>query len=66
MDKGLISCGIFIGLQKAFDSVDHTIFLQKLDFYGFRGIINNNYDLFSSYWEQRTQVAAVDSLTSDR
>ena len=25
MDKGLISCGVFIDLQKAFDTVDHTI-----------------------------------------
>ena len=62
MDKGLISCGVFIDLQKAFDTVDHTILLQKLDFYGFRGIIIN---WFSSYLGERTQVTAVDSLTSD-
>ena len=62
MDKSLISCGVFIDLQKAFDTVDHTILLQKLDFYGFRGIIIN---WFSSYLGERTQVTAVDSLTSD-
>ena len=40
MDKGHSSCGVFIDLQKAFDTVNHDILLQKLDYYGFRGIIN--------------------------
>ena len=28
MDNKLFSCGIFIGLQKAFDTVDHEILLM--------------------------------------
>ena len=37
LDKGKFACGIFIDLQKAFDTVDHEILLKKLYHYGIRG-----------------------------
>ena len=50
------SCGVFIDLKKALDTVDHSIFLHKLDFYGFRGITNV---WFRSYLQNRTQVTVI-------
>ena len=46
MDKHLFTCGIFIDLKKAFDTVNHQILLSKLNHYGFRGIINNGLNPF--------------------
>ena len=40
MDKHLFSSGIFIDLDKASNSVDHKILLNKLHHYGFCGLIN--------------------------
>ena len=40
LDKGLFSCGIFVDLQKAFNTEDHDISLVKLEHYGIRGITN--------------------------
>ena len=37
LDSGKFACGIFVDLQKAFDTVNHEIFLKKLDHYGLRG-----------------------------
>ena len=37
IDNGQFGCGIFLGLQKAFDTVNHKILLQELEYYGIRG-----------------------------
>ena len=63
IDKNLFSCGIFIDLKKAFDTVDHSILLQKLEHYGIRGLLNN---WFSSYLTDRYQTTQVGSHVSKK
>ena len=50
-------------LKKAFDTVDHKILLDKLYYYGFRGIVNQ---WFSSYLTNRTQTTKINFYISDK
>ena len=40
IDNQKLTCGIFIDLEKAFDTVNHKILLKKLEHYGIRGLAN--------------------------
>ena len=62
LDDGQIACGIFIDLEKAFDTVSHDILLEKLDHYGIRGISN---DWFRSYLSDRSQFVSINGFNSD-
>ena len=51
LDDGQFAWGIFIDLEKAFDTVSHDILLGKLNHYGTRGIAS---DWFRFYLSDRT------------
>ena len=50
IDEGNTVCGIFIELEKAFDTVNHDILCEKLSYYGLRDRIN---DSIRSYLKNR-------------
>ena len=62
LDKGNFASGIFVDFQKAFDTVDYQILIQKLNYYDIRGIVNN---WFSSYLQNRTQFVSINGFDPD-
>ena len=56
-----ISALLFLDIQKAFDSVSHSILLQKLEHYGIRGIANS---LMKTYLEKRKQYVSITTHNS--
>ena len=55
-------CGIFLAFSKAFDTVDHDILIEKLDFYGIRGIAK---DWLASNLSDRQQFVTVNGVKCD-
>ena len=62
LDDHNFACGIFIDLQKAFDTVNHDILIAKLDNYGIRGTANK---WFSTYLNNRSQYVSILGFDSD-
>ena len=62
IDNNEFGCGIFIDLKKAFDTVNHSILLSKLNHYGVRG---KAYDWFQSYLSNREQFVCINGHKSD-
>ena len=61
LDQKTFSCGVFIDLEKAFDTVNHNILIKKLEFYGIRGVTNQ---WFLSYLSNRQQRVKLDGKKS--
>lgn len=55
------SAAVFLDLAKAFDTVNHSYLISKLDFYGFRG---NTLKLLKSYLNDRMQYTSINNVLS--
>ena len=62
IDNNEYVVGVFLDLCKAFDTVDHSILLQKLKYYGIRG---KPHSLLSSYLNNRSQFTVINDVQSD-
>ena len=61
LDDGNIVCGVFVDLQKAFDTVDHQMLLAELNHYGIRGVSS---DWFKSYLYSCSQYVSINGYES--
>ena len=64
LDVDNYGLGIYLDLQKAFDTVDHNILLSKLSHYGIRGNALNWFETFLKGRKQFTSVNGACSKTS--
>ena len=62
IEKGHFACGIFLDFSKAFDTVNHEILIQKLVYYGIRGLPKK---WFCSYLSNRKQFVSIGGSCSD-
>ena len=62
LDRGEYVCGIFVDLEKAFDTVHHDILCEKLEYYGLRGNVNQ---LIKSYLSDRKQFVSINGYDSE-
>ena len=53
-------CGVFVDLQKAFDTADHQILLAKLNHYGICGVLND----CKSYLSNCNQYVSINGYES--
>ena len=61
IDSGNVAGGVFIDLQKAFDTVNLKILCEKISYYGFRGI---SQQLIRSFLSNRKQYVSINGFNS--
>lgn len=63
MDNDKVSIALFIDLKKAFDTINHSILFDKLEYYGIRGTSLN---WLKSYLMNRYQYVSFKDYNSDK
>ena len=63
LDNGNYVGGVFIDLQKAFDTVNDDILCENLAFYGFREIVNSS---SSRFYQNRQQYVSINGFDSSK
>ena len=61
IDNRNLNLAVFLDLRKAFDTVDHNVLIQKLEYYGIQGI---ELQWFKSYLGGRQQYRSINNHDS--
>ena len=62
LDAGKVPVSVFLDLSKAFDTLNHTILIEKLRYYGLN---DTSLNWFHSYLHDRLQFTEYNSVCSD-
>ena len=62
MDNKEIPINIYLDLSKAFDALDHSVLIDKLEFYGVKGVA---LDLLKNCLTNRKQYVEFEYVQSD-
>ena len=66
LDEANIGYGVFVDLQKAFDTIEHNILLSKLEHYGIHGLASEfGWNLISQIKKQYVSINGYDSNPAD-
>ena len=63
IDNNMYTCGVYLDFSKAFDTVNHSILLKKMEQYGIRGV---PLQLVTSYLTNSQQYTAMGNTVSSQ